>query len=429
MIYISLGILFILYDQYEEWINVKRKILLILMITSISLVTVSCSQKAIGTADKAVESVVIDENTKETTNNKNEIITTLVAKAEKVNSSNSTINGKISSYNFTVTNNEVGAIGGEILTLNQFKIGTILDDKNEDGLNKISWEEKSIKGKLLSTRMMSGATRILDNDKVYKSDSNGELKEIKSYQKIIKGNQNNLNHISPNLDGTLDMYYEPNDLKKMSVIDVENDRYIEINGNELDVLKGKLVDLLGVEGDRVYVRFYGMVPDETSTNVGYFENNIYTEIFSTTDIINMETMGDMIYSNGRILFSGLAENKNSIWNYDIENKRLVRELDVEGNTPVWLYPNKNKDKIVIKGMDYVEGKNICKFSIAELDKNLEISKLTSVVANGNETGYFKDFAGWSDDGNEFYLYLLVIDRETQQANCGYIYYEVYKVEN
>lgn len=399
------------------------------MITSISLVTVSCSQKAIGTADKAVESVVIDENTKETTNNKNEIITTLVAKVEKVNSSNSTINGKISSYNFTVTNNEVGATGGEILTLNQFKIGTILDDKNEDGLNRISWEEKSIKGKLLSTRMMSGSTRILDNDKVYKSDSNGELKEIKSYQKIIKGNQNNLNYISPNLDGTLDMYYEQSDLKKMSVIDVENDRYIEINGNELDILNGKLVDLLGVEGDRVYVRFYGMVPDETSTTVGYFENNIYSEIFSTTDIINMETMGDMIYSNGRILFSGLAENKNSIWNYDIENKRLVREIDVEGNTPVSLYPNKNKDKIIIRGMDYVDGKNMCKFSIAELDKNLEISKLTSVVSNGNETGYFKDFSGWSDDGNEFYLYLLVIDRETQQANYGYIYYEVYKVEN
>ncbi|MGL5352625.1 MAG: hypothetical protein ACRDA5_04790, partial [Clostridium sp.] len=190
---------------------------------------------------------------------------------------------------------------------------------------------------------------------------------------------------------------------------------------------GKCFDLLGLQGDRVYVKIYGLFPDDKSTTVGYFENNIYTEIFSAKDTINMETMGDMIYSNGRILFSGFAENKNSIWNYDIENNRLVREIDVDGNTPVRLYPNKQKDKIIIRGMDYVNEKNIYKTSIAEIDKNLEISKLTNVVSNGNETGYYPDFFGWSDDGKEFYLSLLVLDTE-KYSDSGR-YYEVYKVEN
>ncbi|MGL5354227.1 MAG: hypothetical protein ACRDA5_13035, partial [Clostridium sp.] len=202
----------------------KRKLLLILMIITTSLVTISCSEKAIGTVDKVVESVVIDDNTEETTNNKNEIKTTLIAKTEKVNNT-ATINGKIVSYNFTVTNNEVGATGGEVLNLDELKIGTILDEKNENGLNKISWENKSIRGELLSDNAIASKIRILDNNRVYKIDGLGELNEIKAYEKIFEKKSYNLNSSRICSGETLDTYNEPMGLNNMlRVIDVENDR-------------------------------------------------------------------------------------------------------------------------------------------------------------------------------------------------------------
>lgn len=422
----------------------KRKLLLMLIIITISVVTISCSKKTSGIGDKTMTSVVIDEDTEKTTNSKNEIKVTLVAKTEKIDTAETrqdgvkqkrknngimtTINGKIVEYRFSEIDNEDKMVEFPKLSLDELRIGTITDEKNEEGFNKISWENKNIKGRLITPYEEEAEARILKNNKVYKIDINGELKEIGAYDNLVKEDGDNISGIMR--FGGFDLYGvwdELSKLEKVFVIDPEKNKSVTINGEVVYSMGGNGMTPLSIEGNKLYVGLYGDSGKE-ATPVGYIENNIYTEIVSTTDGIKMEISGDMIYSNGRILFSGFAENKYGVWNYDIENKKLIRVLDVGENTVFTLNLNKQKNKVIIDGYDDKSEIGKYSMSIGEIDENLEISKLTNFISVDSH-GIYKDFRGWSDDGREVYFYSAERKVDGGEAKLGDGYYEVYRIDN
>lgn len=175
----------------------KKKLFLIVIIITTSVAMISCYKKIIGTSDKTMDSIVIDENTRKTTNSKNQIKTIFIAKTEKVdireteksdikeakknNSTMKTINGKIVQYSYSEIDNEDKIVQFPKLSLDGVRVGTITEEKNEEGLNKIIWENKNITGRLLSSYIGEAEARVLKNNKVYKFDSTGDLKEIKAY--------------------------------------------------------------------------------------------------------------------------------------------------------------------------------------------------------------------------------------------------------
>lgn len=143
-------------------------------------------------------------------------------------------------------------------------------------------------------------------------------------------------------------------------------------------------------------------------------------------IIDVKVIGGAIYSNGKILFSGYAEDKNGIWNYDINTKKLVKQIDVSDGSLFNFSLNPTKDKIMMTGGSYEEENIKFTMNLASINENLELSNLTSVVSSKNKNG-IKSLAGWSDDGNEFYLYTSM-QRYKDVIGPMEISYEIYKIK-
>lgn len=81
---------------------------------------------------------------------------------------------------------------------------------------------------------------------------------------------------------------------------------------------------------------------------------------------------------------------------------------------------------MMTGGSYEEENIKFTMNLASINKNLELSNLTSVVASKNKSG-IKRLAGWSDDGNEFYLYTSM-QRYKDVIGPMEISYEVYKIK-
>lgn len=412
----------------------RNKKISILLISIASTILVSCSTK-VSNEDKVIDTVVIDENAKETAKENDSFDIIKLQKSENIMinkkySYELMENGKLLHFNYS----ENGYGSDEQfpkLYLNSIEVGTITDE-TDNNRNKISWDKIDIEGQLLTdywVRYNIYNVRILIDNKVYMLDDNYELKEIKAYEKLIKDKNGDLNRFDSSYDGKLDIHYfdDGNGIEKIVVIDPINDKYYEIKGDILNDFINKKLNILSIENEKIYVSILDSM-SEADSIVGYIENNKLYNFFEIDSAIEIKAGMDVIYRNNNILFSGYVEGNYGLWRYDIDKKELYKEANLK-HTNNFSTLNRDKNLMVISSYDSYGKQHI---SLARVKQNLEISNIqdiTDIIAPTKDIKLNrKSLRGWVDS-NKFYVecsdYEMIDNEETLVDN----YYEVYELKN
>lgn len=127
----------------------KKKLLIWLMIITSSII-IGCTSK-ISNEDKVIDSVVIDEEAKDTANKNNKINITKIATTENlVGSKNVSIlrsDGKLVHINFNEETeiNDISTVQFKKQYISSLSIGTITDEI-QNNRNVVTWENKDING-------------------------------------------------------------------------------------------------------------------------------------------------------------------------------------------------------------------------------------------------------------------------------------------
>ncbi|GAA0084857.1 hypothetical protein UT300007_12960 [Clostridium sp. CTA-7] len=390
----------------------KRKYLVLLIVIMTTIIPVGCSKGSSKDVILGTEKIIIDDNTKDKKNGDFQI--KMVAETEPIDP------GTVYRMLY-VKENIIQLIYQNDDVIREVGVGKL------DSNNKVNWTYKNVDWGIYTNISYNGSspTKIKNDNKVYTVNKDGELEELAVYTKLIKEQGNLLydGHDSYR-NCTIDAAtFGSEEDPKLAVIDIPNEKYYiipnELRHNDKD---GVLRQILGIEGDRIYVNYQyleGYYSDDfdpskehnTKNTIGYIENNKFTKILSEDDGIKIDIRGEMLYENGRILFSGLEEGKNGIWNYDIDNKKLTKIVDVDSGTFFEFHINENKDKVVISSLkpalEKGEKQNNT-LSIANINDKLEITNITNIVTNTEER-HHKAFAGWADGGKTFYVKSIVED--------------------
>ncbi|MBC5630437.1 hypothetical protein H8S20_16380 [Clostridium sp. NSJ-6] len=425
----------------------KRKYLLITMLIAATVSFVGCFDKGTEDSHQVLDSIVLDNDAKATGSKNTKLDIEMIAKTEGIsgtdNSWGSLINDKIIYY--TIAPEEAGNtnLAFQNWYLDSVRVGDITDNKDkETGLNKISWQDKDFNGIVFQDYTNSREVRVVKDNKGYKFNSKGELEEIGVYEKFIeKYGEDNRQFISY-VDGAIDLYGVGDDSNpKIVLLDIINNEMYEIDAyafndinkevfNDIPDINDRKLVILGIEDNKIYVSLEAISTStymrDDSSIIGYIEGSKFTPILSSDMGIDVKVIGGAIYSNGKILFSGYAEDKNGIWNYDINTKKLAKQIDVSDESLFNFSLNPTKDKIIMTGGSYEEENTKFTMNLASINENLELSNLTSVVSSKNKSG-IKSLAGWSDDGNEFYLYTSM-QRYKDVIGPMETSYEVYKIK-
>ncbi|WP_411167769.1 hypothetical protein ACH36K_11495 [Clostridium sp. MB05] len=402
----------------------KRKYLVLLIVIMTTMIPVGCSKGSSENVVLGTEKVIIDDNTKDKKNEDFQI--KMVAETEPIDPG--------TDYRMLyVKENIIQLIYQNDDVIREVSVGKL------DSNNKVNWTYKNVDWGIYTNISYNGssATKIKNDNKVYTVNKDGELEESAVYTKLIEEQGNLLydGHDSYR-NCTIDVVLCGSEQDpKLAVIDIPNEKYYvipnELRHNDKD---GALREILGIEGDRIYVNYQyleGYYSDDfdpskehnTKNTIGYIENNKFTKILSEDDGIKIDIRGEMLYENGRILFSGLAEGKNGIWNYDIDNNKLTKIVDVDSGTFFQFHINENKDKVVISSLkpalEKGEKQNNT-LSIANINDKLEITNITNIVTNTEER-HHKAFAGWANGGKTFYIRSTIADENYNATNKLEVY--------
>lgn len=416
----------------------KSKYLLLTMLITTSINFFGCTANTSNNDKKVLDSIVLDEDTKGTKDKNSTLNVEMIGKTEAITGSGNEwgtqMDGKIIYYNYIYNAEETIASQFPKLYLDTVKVGDITEDKDsETELNKISWKVKDISGNVLQDFSNTGDIRIINDNKGYKFNSNGELEEITAYKTLLNKYGDNHSPLETNRNSNVDLFWvEENGAEKVALIDTEHDKYYEISGQILKDIGDRRLTILGIEDNRIYVSLEDVSTSifkrDNSSIIGYFEDDKFINVLSSNSGVNVSIIGGAVYSNDRILFSGYAEDKNGIWNYDIKNKKLVRQIDVSDETFFNFDINPTKDKIMLTGHDYLPESSEFTMKLGGINDNLEITNLTNVVSTKTKDG-IKSLQGWSEDGSEFYLYTMLEDKSGESGSVINISYEVYKIRH
>lgn len=404
----------------------KNKKLLIGLMLITSSVMIGCSNK-ISNEEKVIDSVVIDEDAKETDNKIN------ISKVATTENLNGTLNEEIlideESLIKIQYSDGIGYEEGEIyqsqfpkIYIDSLPIGTITEEvKNKR--NIINWRNKEINGQLIVDYMGSGDNfRIKKNDKVYILDKNYNLKEITAYKKLIEETNGNLNRFQSSEDGNLDIYFfdEGNGIEKMAIIDIINNKYYELTGEAIDIIKDKFRNVLAIDNEKIYI----LLEEGTSTTIGYIEDNKFNIVLDKKSGIDIWVQGGIIFSNNKILISGFLDENYGVWRYDIDKKEITKAIEVKNLYSLFKI-NKEKNMIIIENLGIGDEKNI---SIARINENLEISDIqdiTKAILSDENYNDGKSIKGWSNNGDKFYVKTKKVDNGEKLDD---VYYEVYEAK-
>lgn len=171
----------------------RNKKISILLIIIAATILVSCSTK-VSNEEKVIDTVVIDENAKETAKANDSFNVVKVKTTENLSNEDKyseTLmdNGKLIRIKYDLGDNQnEGTINQPQfpkLYIEGIDVGTITDE-TYNNRNKISWDKKDIEGQLITGYMGGYNVKILKDNKVYMFDNNSELKEIKAYERLIE---------------------------------------------------------------------------------------------------------------------------------------------------------------------------------------------------------------------------------------------------
>ena len=275
----------------------KKKLLIWLMIITSSII-IGCTSK-ISNEDKVIDSVVIDEEAKDTANKNNKINITKIATTENlVGSKNVSIlrsDGKLVHINFNEETeiNDISTVQFKKQYISSLSIGTITDEI-QNNRNVVTWENKDINGQLITEYMgVSEQIKVLKNDKVYELDENYNLKEATEYKKLIEDTNADINRFQLSYDENLEIYFTDNN-DKIVVIDTLNDKYYEVDNKILDSFKNRQLNILMAEDNKLYVSLTDTANKEVSI-LGYIENNKLTTFFDENSEIKIKKI-DLFFS-------------------------------------------------------------------------------------------------------------------------------------
>lgn len=403
----------------------KRKYLVLLIVIVTTMLPVGCSKGSNENVVLETEKVVIDNNTKDKKNMDFQI--------KKITEIELPYTGAIYRMSY-IKENTI-----QLIYVNENDVNRELSIGKLDSDNKVNWTYKNIDGKLYTNDSYNGiySNKIKKDNRIYSINKDGGLEELTGYTKLIE-EQGNLLYDSHDSyrNGTIDVVFLGSDEDpKLALVDIPNEKYYvipkELRHNDKD---GGLREILGIEKDRIYVNYQYLEeyysndfdPTEehdTKNTIGYIENNKFTKILSDDEGIEIDTRGEMLYENGRILFSGFAEGKNGIWNYDIDNKKLTNIVEVEGGTFFEFHISENKDKVIISSLKPAlekDEKHTNTLSVANINDKLEITNITNIVTNTEER-HRKIFEGWVNGGKTFYIRSIVADENYNATNKLEVY--------
>ncbi|MDI9216732.1 MULTISPECIES: hypothetical protein [Clostridium] len=413
----------------------KNKKLSILLIAFTSIVMIGCSNK-ISLEDRVIDSVVIDEDAKDTaiSNDGFNIVKLVTTENLHGNKSGAMIRNddKLIEIQYS---EDFGENKGTIyqtqfpkLYIDSLEVGTITDDVENDR-NVVSWERKEVRGQLLAEYMGTGGLfRILTDNKVYMLDNNYNFKEITAYKKLIEETNGDINRFQQSYDGKLDIYFldEENGIHKMVLIDTVNDNYYEISGEVMQDIRERQLNILMAEDDKIYISLSDTT-NEKPTIIGYFENNKLNTFFDEESTIKVKVTGDVVYSNDNILFSGDVEDEFGVWRYNIKTKQLEKELELKYDYSYFKL-NEDKDFVIITNTDLNGSFNM---SLARINDNLKISNI-QIMTNSILTDITNDnwlsVIGWSNNGNRFYVNHVKSKNVDGGIKIDDSYYEIYEVK-
>lgn len=412
----------------------NKKLLIVLMLITSSIMT-SCTNK-ISSEDKVIDSVIIDEDAKSTENSNNKINITKIATTENLVGGRKGAILRSDEKLIGIQYSEYYGDGEDTIYQTQFpklyidtlSIGTITDEI-KDNRNVVTWENKEINGQLLTGYMGTGEkVKILKDDKVYKLDENYNLKESKVYKKLIEETNGDINRFEQSYDENLDIYYMDNSNDKLWIIDTVNDKYYEINRKEIGNIENKRLNIIMEEGGKIYVSLVDTANEEVSI-LGYIENNKLTTFFDEDSEIKVRVTGDVVYSNNNILFSGYVEDSYGIWSYNIETKKLEKQIQLKYDYSYFKI-SKDRNFIVISNMDtdYIENYNV---SLARIDNNFKISnieELTNSILPDRSSSNGISVIAWSDNENKFYVSYVKTKKVDVGEKIDDVYYEIYEVK-
>lgn len=410
----------------------NKKLLIVLMIITSSII-IGCTNK-ISSEEKVIDSVVIDEDTKETASSNNKINISKIIRTENISGRHVSIldaNEKLIEIQY---NQEYGDSQGTInqtqfpkMYITSLSIGTITDEIKENR-NVINWEYKDIDGQLLIDYIGGGSNfKILKENRVYTLDNNYNLKEINAYKKLIDETKGDLVRFEASYNGNLDIYYIDNN-NKLGVVDIVNDKYYEIYKDKLGNIDNKRLNILTAEDNKIYVSIVDVANEATST-IGYIENNKLITFFDEKSAIRVRVTGDVIYSNNNMLFSGYVEEDYGIWNYNIDTKKLEKQLELKYDYSYFKI-SKDKNFIIISNMDHILTQNY-DVRLARIDENLKISNmqdLTNSILPNISYDKWLNVIGWSNNGNKFFVNCVDSKKVDSGLKVDDIYYEIYEVK-
>lgn len=417
----------------------KKKIISLMGMLLLSTTIISCGKNFSENESKETNdnSIVIDENTKETVEDDNDFKISLIAKTDVISRTSYSrgncfinSNGEIIKY-YPLEKNDQS-------TLEKLEVGVISRENDEiEGFNIINWNQKELNINYFKDELTNSerdSMVLFFEGKIYYIGRGGELKEITC--EALTRNINNglkLHSIEVSEDKSAVMYSLGNNegTKVLVIFDERNGEYYEIEGESLENLSLGKINILAIEGNKIYMALYNSM--DYSVTVGYLENNNFHGLvtFSETNDIKIQITGNILYSNNRLLFLGSVEDKRGIYNYDLISKKLSPELITESENEYYNRINMNytKDKIIIEGNDKNDAFKQS-INIATINKNLEISNMKN-IATTYKQGNHKRFEGWAENGEEIY-----IRNENFNMSSDYnpdieyeITFEIYKVSN
>lgn len=410
-----------------------KKIFIVVIIINLCTSGIGCSNN-ISNKDKVIESMVIDEDTRITANSNNNFNVTKILKTENLSGTRNGAmlrgDGKLIEFKFK---EDFGEGEGAIyqsqfpkLYIDSINIGTITE-KKEDGRNIINWESKEITGQLLIEYMGDGENfKVLKDNKVYILDDNCNLKEITAYKELIDKTNGDINRFEGSYDKNLDIYYMDNSNNKLGIVDTLNDKYYEINKKNIGNIENKRLDILTIEDDKIYISLTD-TSNETPSIIGFIQNNKLTTFFDEESTIKVKVTGDVLYSNNNILFSGYVEDNYGIWNYNIESKKLEKQIELKYDYSYFKI-SKDKNFIVITNTNSNGSFNI---SLARIDSSLKISnikELTNSILSEISNDNWLTVKGWSGDEKNFYVQYVNSKNVDDALKIDDIYYEIYEVK-
>ena len=406
----------------------KRKFIVGILM-ALSIFSIGCESLETS-RDKEV--IVIEENVVQTNNNKDKIGVNLISKVEisrETKEDREDENGNYKNYHFR--NSLIESIYNENyssgLEIEKMRFGRVKTEKDSEGFNIIEWKDLEVTGRLVN-EWLSDDFRIVNDDKVYKLTEDGILKEIEGYRKVPKGKFNLMTQYRKSSNYESDILYFV-DTSSLGIVDIKTNNYLEINDSEdYNQISKYRHNVISLDKDKVYLEYITKSEDGKSIlNIGYIQNNKFYNIFENENF-NIESyyndhliedMGGFIISvnetiiqNNKVLFAGIVNDVNGLWNYDMETKKLNLEMEFERNLKVSIHYNPNKENIILETNIEKANENEIEFAdyIVKINKNLEIEQMGTIFTAKeeiNEDGLYmsrKVFMAFSDEGNRVYYW-------------------------